>query len=137
MNYVSAIILDKMLWNIITFVLNFWCETVPRQTFRLKLGMLDQVAKSLKKADMVPESPYKVLKIKFENKWEPWQPWLYHLSSVLLNVLFRFFFFRNVMPARPKGKTPGRSTRKSSRYMNCEYLNAKNSSCSTPANTGR
>ena len=58
-----------MLRNIITFVLNFLGETVPLQTFRLKLDMPDQVYKTLKRGRY---GPWKSLKIEFEKKWEPW-----------------------------------------------------------------
>ena len=69
LNYVCAIIFGKMLWSIITFVLNFWRATVPRQSFRLKLGVPNQVAKSLKRADTVLKSPFK--KIKSEKGGNP------------------------------------------------------------------
>ena len=80
-----------MLWNIITIVLNFWRETFPRHSFRLKLGMPNQVAKSLKNVDSVLK---KSLKIKLEKKWEPFQATncVIFFYQKLLNLKRRAFY---------------------------------------------
>ena len=76
LNNVCAIIFGKMLWNIITIVLNFWRETFPRQSFRLKLGMPNQVAKSLKNLDSVLKNKiWKKVGTLYQLWVQLWQRW--------------------------------------------------------------